>query len=183
MSSDTTLPHDTWTDQHPGYSAESILKAATMPTGNDAGTRRHGFFVGDIAILLPADAVCEVTDKQQICKLPGAPEWLAGMTNLRGNIVPVFDLGLLLHIAESHDEQRAGSQNKKQLFIEIGKEWVGFYSDGLPLPVSLDPDEISDSLPAIPEGLRPYISRCYRQQHNWLDCDIKSLLLWIGSKF
>ncbi len=94
--------------------------------------RRHGFWIGNIGLLLPHKMISEVSEGLAICRLPNTPHWMSGMSNLRGEMVPVFDLSLLLNIQTEKETKR------KQLFLKIDDEWVGIYSDRLPARILLD---------------------------------------------
>jgi purine-binding chemotaxis protein CheW len=48
---------------------------------------------------LEAECVLQVIKLQQLTRLPGAPDHLLGLTNLRGEILPVFDLRALLGLS------------------------------------------------------------------------------------
>lgn len=50
------------------------------------------FMLGDEHYAFPSHQVREVHAIAHIAALPGAPTWIAGLTNVRGRIVPVLDL-------------------------------------------------------------------------------------------
>jgi purine-binding chemotaxis protein CheW len=54
------------------------------------------FRLGEERYALPTDRVLEVARPGEPTPVPGAPEVLAGVVNLRGEVLPVFDLGQLL---------------------------------------------------------------------------------------
>ena len=135
--------------------------------------RRHGFKVGNTGLLLPHDVLCEVSDDLPLCALPNSPNWLAGLVNLHGNIVPVIDLALLLNI------NPAPASKRKQLFFNIDGEWVGIFTNGMPRLLSLPPEYELEKFPAMPFELRPYVNTCYRQDTNWFDVDLVSIFHWV----
>ena len=53
---------------------------------------RYGFTVGKVALLMRSDCMSEVVKPPPIYPIPNTPPWLSGILNLRGNLVPVFDL-------------------------------------------------------------------------------------------
>src|SRR5579859_2807647 len=57
------------------------------------------FALGSELYALPATQVHEVRPLGLLTRLPGTPEFLAGLINVRGRIVPVVDLRPLLGIA------------------------------------------------------------------------------------
>ena len=52
----------------------------------------HAFTIGSIGLLIPAEMTSEFSDGLAYCYLPNTNTILYGMANLRGNIIPVFDL-------------------------------------------------------------------------------------------
>jgi len=138
--------------------------------------RRHGFWVGNIGLLLPSDITSEVSEGLAICRLPNTSRWMVGMCNLRGNMVPVFDLGLLLDIHVEKDAKR------KLLFLKIDDEWVGVYSDRVPTRIILDEANRLNDIPPLPDELRAFVHTCYQQKDIWLDWDIKNFISWIAEK-
>jgi chemotaxis signal transduction protein len=54
--------------------------------------------VGDDLYALPLEAVREVAVEPRVAHLPTAPPVVLGVFNLRGEIVPLFDTGVLLGI-------------------------------------------------------------------------------------
>ncbi len=146
-------------------------------------TRRHGFYVASLGLLIPNELTCELTENLQVCKLANTAHWFAGMANLRGNIAPIFDLAKLFAITVKKEKKKIKPASRKLLFIKINSDWAGFYSDGLPTRVILKESDRLDGLDSVPRRLKPFISRCYQQQDIWLDCDIENLLIWISTQF
>lgn len=56
------------------------------------------FHIADSLIAIPLDFVREAGDVQFVHPLPFVPNWLEGITNIRGEIVSVINLANFLHI-------------------------------------------------------------------------------------
>lgn len=61
--------------------------------------------VADEEYALPVENVVEVAEVGGLTPVPGAPAEILGVRNLRGNIVPVIDLGTLLGLAGGETER------------------------------------------------------------------------------
>lgn len=59
---------------------------------NSVGEKFIVFFLGDELFAVPARKISEVVQPLEITALPGVPEWLLGICNLRGEIVSVVNL-------------------------------------------------------------------------------------------
>ena len=57
--------------------------------------------IGDITFGIPMGNIHEIQRVPKITFLPGVPDWVLGVTNLRGNVVSVVDLRQLLHLPTS----------------------------------------------------------------------------------
>jgi purine-binding chemotaxis protein CheW len=65
-----------------------------------------GFALGSQRCALETSCVVEVRRPCELTRLPGAPGHWLGVTNLRGDILPVFDLGDLLGLGRSAPSER-----------------------------------------------------------------------------
>ncbi len=52
------------------------------------------FFIGDTIYGLPLTNVIEIINVQAITKVPGTPQYVRGVINLRGGIMPLVDMRL-----------------------------------------------------------------------------------------
>ncbi|PKM10302.1 MAG: hypothetical protein CVV13_13560 [Gammaproteobacteria bacterium HGW-Gammaproteobacteria-3] len=131
--------------------------------------------IGSQGFLVPADKHCEVLDKIAVNKLPNVHSWISGILNVRGNLVPVFDLHIVLEESLAH-------HGKRKLFaIGRGHEAMALWIDGFP--------EIKDratlsplhELPALPQTLQDFAVCGYRQDGQlWLDIIFNDLFLALG---
>ena len=58
------------------------------------------FSLADARYAVPIGQVLEVSEPQRITPVPNVPEWVIGVTNLRGDIISVVDCGAFLHLHE-----------------------------------------------------------------------------------
>jgi twitching motility protein PilI len=125
---------------------------------------RYGFRVGDIGLLIHQDTTSEVIEKIPIYSIPHMPYWVPGLINLRGNLLPVFNLKLFLGLEQD-------SQEKQWLLIlGAGERAISVFSDGLPRIV--DTSHPLERVPPLPMALRPHISRAYAEEGTiWSEFD------------
>lgn len=91
----------------PGLSAGPALQAL-------ARQQLLRFDIGAQACAMPIDAVREITELARITALPRMPAFMRGVTNLRGAIVPVIDLGARLGMAAT-----AGGRRSCIVIVEV----------------------------------------------------------------
>lgn len=90
------------------------------------------FAVGPERFALPLTQVREVIATQPVTSLPGSPGWLVGLTNLRGELVPVVDLTRLLDLPPSDTEPA------HLVVVETDGGTAGVTADGAPRPADLN---------------------------------------------
>ncbi len=134
---------------------------------SDAPAVRYGFQIGGVALLVPLGSTTEVLDRPPVFPLPRAPRWLAGMLNIRGNVVPLFDIAeLLLSRSGRPDTQRI-------LLLGQASQAVGVYVDDLPKPLTTT-GKVSGAgdIPAI---LRPFVVVAFSDQGaHWCEFEYEN---------
>ena len=126
----------------------------------------HGFFLGDIGLLLPRGIINEIVEKHSVCKLPNTPSWFSGMISMRGNMVPVFDLAELLTTRSLDDK-------KTLLVIGQGEAAVAVWIDELPIWKTFRDEERMDSMPPLPKTLKEHVISIYSQDGRvWVDWNV-----------
>lgn len=130
---------------------------------------RYGVRVGELRILLLEETVSEVLDRPEIFSVPNTVSWFEGLINLRGNVVPVFDLRELFGTAPIAGERQM------LLVIDKGENALGIAIDGLPVPA---PDSAPlDKRPSLPGVLENYTGPVFEHDENlWLEVDIPGLV-------
>ena len=129
---------------------------------------RYGFKIGTLGLLIQTGSGSEVMQMPTIWTLPGAPPWLLGLINLRGNLVPVFELRQVLGM-----DSRIADKNQLVLIFDQGDKAVGVVIDDFPRPLSaLSP---LPALPQLPTVLSSHVHRGYvKDEMIWLEFDHNS---------
>lgn len=131
---------------------------------------RYGFRVGGARFLHDLSLGVELVDMQRLYELPNAGEGFAGLVNLRGNLVPVFDLKPLL------GEETAEPDKQMLLVIGTGDHAAALAIDGNPERVTLDAADRVDEASRVPELLRDRLRGLYaRAGQTWMEPDYEAL--------
>ena len=126
---------------------------------------RYGFRIGELGLLIKEGCGSEVMQMPEIWSLPGAPPWLLGLINLRGNLVPVFELREVLGLGA-----RPADAKSLVLVFDQGEKAVGVMVDDFPQP--LKELHYLPHLPQLPTSLSGHIRRGFvRDQKIWLEFD------------
>ncbi|HCU53589.1 MAG TPA: hypothetical protein DIC36_04675, partial [Gammaproteobacteria bacterium] len=130
---------------------------------------RHGFRIGTLQLMIRHVDSSELADIETIHRLPNAPAWLRGITNLHGKLTPVFDLAKFMGL--SH-----GKERQMLLVLGHGSDATGILIDGLLERLHL-PDEEEGNLDAAPLRLTPHLRGASLVNGQvWYDLDTQSLL-------
>jgi len=140
--------------------------------------RRLGFHVGNLGLLIAQRATSELTDLLSICPLPNAASWLLGLINLRGNLVPVFDLNMLLDLERKTDQKKL-----MLLILGQGSTAGAILIDDLPVHITLSEEDKLESLPTLPTALKPFVSSGFEKNGElWFNFDHLSFFQSLASK-
>ncbi len=70
---------------------------------SEIGEVRYGFRVGSVGLLCNEALYSEVVKSVFVFPIPNTPSWMLGLINLRGSLVPVFDLARYLQLELGND--------------------------------------------------------------------------------
>lgn len=109
-----------------------VLDRSTMAaTDRKRDEVRFGFRAAGWNFLLGAAENVQIIDARPVCPLPGTPCWCAGLINLHGILLPVFDLARL-------PDGGAGGNSRYIMVFGQGSRSAGIYIDSLPGAVTLN---------------------------------------------
>jgi purine-binding chemotaxis protein CheW len=101
------------------------------------------FFLADEEYAINIQRVKEVIEYSTVTKVPKVPEWIPGVINLRGNVVPVVDLTARFGI-----ESRAITKTTCIIIVEVEQESertvMGVIADAVNQVIDLAPKDIEE---------------------------------------
>lgn len=149
--------------------------------GQDVGRARnlrYGYALGSFRILIGKQVPCEVVPETAIYPLPNTPQWVLGMINLRGNLVPIFDLRKRLL------PEAANSGERRLLILDRGTRAAGIFIDGLPQALEIndaDPAQLAEIPAGLPVTLRDNLRGAYScAGTTWLEIDHRGLFFQLA---
>lgn len=121
------------------------------------------FTIGDAIFLVPRAEVREIVKMPVLTPVPGAKPWLCGVANLRGDLVPITDLGLFL----GFDSPRRLDQSWV-IVLEDSELPAGFCVDEVGEFRHFAPDEQHHALleEAPDNAVKPFLVGAFVQQ-DW----------------
>lgn len=101
-----------------------------------------GFIVGDEEFAIPILNVREIVKPTEYTRIPRTPEYVLGVFNLRGNILPLIDLRQKFGLAA----QAFDSEHTRFLVMSYKDQFIGFVIDKLTEAFHLKEEEIDHTI-------------------------------------
>lgn len=131
-----------------------------------------GFRLGEFTVLAPMEQVGEILTITSISRIPGAKEWVKGVANVRGNLLPILDLpGFLFG--------KVSKMTRKSRVLVMQHQGI---SAGLVVDEVLGmrhfmEDEFSEGVDELDKMIRPFLTGSLRQRGEvWGVFDIHQLV-------
>jgi len=117
--------------------------------GNDEKTediiQLVGFIVGEEEYAIPILNIQEIIKPIAYTRVPSTPDYVLGMFNLRGNVIPLIDLRRKFHMAPQNE-----SGETRYIVMKDGDNIAGFVIDKLTEAIRLKSSQIDPA----PETLK-----------------------------
>ncbi len=114
----------------PRHGGDSTVMADSVSQDTDTQLR-YGYQIGTLRFMLPESVIAELLIEPSIYPIPLSPDWLSGVINVRGNIVPVCNLHTVM------SGQVSGDNQKYVLLVDKLADSVAVLVDALPRPVKI----------------------------------------------
>lgn len=142
---------------------------------NTVEALRYGFNIGSLNFIFDVQMASELLKGVTIAAIPNTPTWMLGVINLRGHLVPVFNLAAYFEFKDEPDNQNL------LLVLDKGEKAVAFQVQRY--PQLLDNLVKRDSLPELNSKIDGYILTAYNSAENiWLELDKEKFFSALGEK-
>jgi chemotaxis signal transduction protein len=132
---------------------------------------RQGFRLGSLNLMIRYEEGSELTNMPLVHRLPNVPHWFAGMANLHGMLLPVFDL------ARRFGMERSTQTTPLLLVLAHAADAAGIVIDGMPMRLKFDARMSVANADCVPSALSPFIRGLHLLDSElWLDLDSLALL-------
>ena len=135
------------------------LNAAPMPSKERAEPEWQGigFQLGGVRLVSPMGEVNELMQIPKIATLPGVKPWVLGISNIRGQLVPIIDLHGFLGL-----ETTLPASHSRVVVVEDDEMMAGFLVEQ---SLGIQHFVLSNFEPPgsdVPQALAPYVKGEYR---------------------
>lgn len=91
--------------------------------------------------------VQEINKMTQVTKVPNSPDFVEGVINLRGRVIPVIDLRLRLGLSKKEHDK-----DTRIIVVEIEKRTIGFIVDAVSEVLRI-PANVTETPPELVSGI------------------------------
>lgn len=111
-----------------------------------------GFRLGDYRLVAPLDEVVEILTYPGMSKVPGSKEWVKGIANVRGNLLPIMDLQGYLKGSSALTNRRS-----RVLVVNHKGVFTGLIVDEVLGLKHFSPEQRTDETPVKDQALEPFL--------------------------
>ncbi|MEA4895079.1 MAG: chemotaxis protein CheW [Oscillospiraceae bacterium] len=115
------------------------------------------FQVGKETFGIPISYVIEIVGLQTITELPEMPDYIKGVINLRGNVIPVMDVRIRFGLSQRNYDDRTCI-----IVVDLNGGRIGLIIDSVSDVLTIDDDEIIQTPEMSAREGSSYISRIGR---------------------
>ncbi len=155
--------------------ATSRQSARGLPAQVDVVPRWSGVgfsFMG-FQFVTPIGQVAELLEVPPSTRLPGVHPWVVGLSNVRGRLLPLFDLAMF------YGGKLAGLRKQHRvLVVETDKLYSGLLVDRAFGMQHFSVDSFAEGAEDLPESLQPYTQGSYRDASgtSWFVFNVAALV-------
>lgn len=132
-----------------------------------------GFELGNHKIVTPLDEVSEYLNIPNYTRIPKVKNWLTGITNVRGRLVPILDLNGFL----GFEKKTTAASRKRLLVVENSELVCGFSVNSVFGLQTFAADSFHKGAPTDHNKLRPFISGYFEKNGQiWFVLNLKHVL-------
>jgi len=135
-----------------------------------AKKRYYGFKIDDIGLLLDVNVRSEGINHAAITPIPLMPKCIKGLCNVRGNLVPVFDLYEKFGISKPSTDK----DSKRILVLDEKQNMAAVEIDEMIATLEFDEQDMQNDISTDNELINQLITYSYKEsENNWFGFDHK----------
>lgn len=122
-----------------------------------------GFRMGERLFVAPMGEVAEVLHEPRYTLLPGVKQWVKGVANVRGRLLPVMDLCGYFGL-----ELSALRKQRRVLVVEHADIFAGLIVDEVFGMQHFPVEGFSEQLPELESAVAPFVQGVFSRERPWL---------------
>jgi len=138
--------------------ARSKRNASELPQQIEAVEywRGVGFMLAGQRYVAQMSEAQEILQPPKVTKIPGVKSWVLGVANIRGRLVPIFDLAGFFDTSSGSDWRA-----RRVLVVEHGEQLYGLLVDAVYGMNQFPVDELNTSGVVVAEKVQPFVQGAF----------------------
>lgn len=116
-----------------------------------------GFRIAGRKVVAPMGEITEMLEVPGGTRVPGVKPWITGVANVRGRLLPLFDMEQFFGLRSGFEKNRG----QRVLTMEIGDLYSGLIVEEVYGMQHFPEDSFNEQLPEGTEALQAYSSGCF----------------------
>ncbi len=145
---------------------EAAYKAAPEKNEASQSNQLYGIKCNTLHILIDKNTPSELVEDNTVFPIPLAIDWILGVANIRGDIIPIIDLEKTI----SGEITNYNINGSNVIIIGKGEDAIGLLLKQLPMLVSVSNDEKLNDYSNLPESIREYVEYAYTHDERIWAC-------------
>lgn len=109
-----------------------------MPQQSELDNRFLLFYINQTLYSIDLHYVLEIIAVQKVTRLPNLPEYIKGILNLRGKVIPIIDMRLKIGLPEREYDDKTCI-----IVIDLSDTHIGLIVDSVSEVVTISPQDMS----------------------------------------
>ena len=148
--SESALSNSIWLKENQALIEKLEAAYQKAPESNDSNmdNQYYGIEFTSLNLLIDKNTSSELLEHSSIYPIPLAAEWIIGVVNIRGDIVPIINFEKLI----CKESTKINISKCRIIIINKGEDAVGFIINDLPKPINFtESEKLTDgiSLPKV----------------------------------
>ena len=120
--------------------------------------RFYGFKLGGVNLLIDPVVRSEVFSELEITAVPLMPEYLVGLSSIRGSLIPVYDLNNKLNIKNND----ISSGSKRILVLDDDENMAGIQIEDMVVSHQFDEQDLQDDVQSEFDSINEFLTYSYK---------------------
>ena len=123
--------------------------------------RFYGFKLGKLNLLLDSQVHSEVVENAEIMPIPLMPQYVLGLCNVRGNLVPIYDL---------YNKFEIDVENKSSgrvLVLGENENMVGIQIEEMLVSLAFEEFDYLENTPSSHSQINEHVTYCYKKDGKY----------------
>jgi len=146
----------------------SVSTAEGLPAQEDLAGYWSGigFKIAGKKVVAPMGEITEMLEVPAGTRVPGVKPWITGVANVRGRLLPLFDMEAFFGLRSAFEKTRS----QRVLTMEIGDLYSGLIVEEVYGMKHFSEDTFQEQLPEGSEALQAFSSGCFTSEEDdtWL---------------